>query len=311
MLERLLQGKHAVRGLFIVLVGAACLSVMFKFLALPLLSDVTQPIGPFKDPGANIVSYSIDALVQTLLSTFLLASFFLFLVPEEVRSAQVEIIDPRDISGALTEHLRQTDQYWFRGRSARWFRSNVLPVLTEQARADGRTKSICVLLPDPCNATLMRNYADYRNSINFKGKVTNWTSWDIQKEIASAIVSIAHAHSVSTLIDARVGLLDNYSLLRSDITSKSAILTREDPKAPAIRCRAGSALYDTYKEEILQGVTQGKEVQFNEPSLKSRALDALFVKEVINLAGMQDIDKDEDKVQQILASVVEPHDPYK
>lgn len=311
MLERLLQGTHTVRWLFVLLVGAAALAVMFKFLALPLLSDVTQPLGPFSDPGANIASYTIDALVQTLLTTFLLASFFLLLIPKEVRAAQVETIDPRDIKGALTEHLPHTDQYWFRGRSARWFRAKVLPALVDQSKTDGRTKSIWVLLPDPSNLNLMRNYADYRNSIGYTGKPEGWTEWDIQREIAAAIVSVAHVHATSVLIEARLGLLDNYALLRSDITSKSAVLTREDPKAPAIRCRAGSALYDTYREEILQGIAQGRKVPLDTLTLKGRALDADFVQEVVGLAGMAGVAGDPGKVSEILNAVLKPHDPYK
>ena len=311
MLERLLRSSHTVRWLFLILVGSAAVAVMFKFLALPLLSKPTEALGPFQDPGANITSYAVDALVQTLLTTFLLAVFFVLLVPPELRAAQVETLDPRDIREALTEHLKKTDHYWFRGRSARWFRATVLPVLQAEARADGRTKAIRVLLPDPANIQLMVDYADYRNSIAFRGQSKSWTPDDIQCEVAATIVGVTHAHATSVLIDARIGLLDHYSLLRSDITSYSAVLTREDPKSPAIKCRAGTALYDAYREEVVQGITQGKKVPVDDPSLKNRPLDAAFVKDVLNLTGLNAIAQDSQKVNVILNSALKPNDPYK
>lgn len=186
-----------------------------------------------------------------------------------------------------------------------------MPVLQSEARADGRTKAIRVLLPDPANTALMMDYADYRNSISFKGRSKNWTQDDIQCEVAATIVGVTHAHATSVLIDVRIGLLDHYSLLRYDITSQSAVLTREDPKSPAIRCRAGSALYDAYREEVVQGITQGKKVPVDDPSLKNRQLDATFVQDVLSLTGLTAIAQDSQKVKVILNSALNPSDPYK
>lgn len=310
MLERLLQGTHTVRWLFIALGLGIAATVMLKFLALPVLSPVLQPLGPFKYLGANIASYAADAIVQTLLTTAFLAVFFIVLVPKELRSVQIRTIDPRDIRSALNEHIAHTDQYWFRGRSARWFRSTALPALVKLSQSDGRTRSIFVLLPDPCTNSVMHNYAYYRNSISYKGRHGDWSSWDIQKEILSAIVSLAHAHCSSVLVEVKIGLLDSYALLRSDITSRSAILTREDPKAPAIMCLAGTALYDTYREEILQGIAQGRPIVLDRKTLGGRCLDGEFVKSVLEIVGLNSILTDKDKIQEILSCIQNPHNPY-
>jgi hypothetical protein len=313
MVERLLRSRHAARILFVALAAVIVVSVFVRFYVLPACASPAPAgsAGPYAEVWANIVSYLTDAGLEASFATIIIGVLFLTLIPEEVRLGKIETIYPNDIRSALLQEISDTDEYYFRGRSARWFRSNVLPVLAKQARLGSRTKKVYLLLPDPSSGRLMQDYADYRNSIAYSSKPTPWTAWDVEKEILATLISLAHVNNQSVLMHVEVGMLDSYALMRVDMAGGTAMLTREDPKLSAIRCARGSTLYDSTKEEILQGIAQGRPLTLPLAGPRGRPLDEQFALDLLNSHGFQTVAADQARVAEILEAALKPEDPYK
>jgi hypothetical protein len=287
--------------------------VLIRFCLLPALADTAQQgqPGPYAQTWANVISYVTDSGLEAAFATVILAVLFLALVPEEVRLGKIETLSPKDIRRALLEEVSTGDEYYFRGRSARWFRSNVLPQVAASARSESKTKRIYLLLPDPDNHILMQDYADYRNSISFRGKSTPWTAWDIEREVLATLASVAYENSQNILVTPEVGMLNSYALMRVDMINDRAVLTREDPQQPAIRCFKGSTLFDSTKEEILQGISQGRQLTLPSPGPAGQPLDDVFVRALLMANGFISVASNATQVSEIVDTCINPKDPYK
>lgn len=307
MIEKILDVKSAVKVFFVSLAFFIFSFLSVKFFILPHFSEVNGSLGPFESVFVNLVSYTLDSLIQVFITTFILAVAYVLFVPKEVRLKQFKSVSPKDIRHELNVNLNSTSHYWFRGRSARWFRSVAIPALVSNAQSNSRTVTINVLLPDPSSESAIKNYVSYRKSIS-KSDGQKWNVWSVQKEIISTISVLCHINSNNALVNVKLGLLDSYSLLRSDITDVSAVLTREDTKQIAMQFVRGTHLYDTYKEEILQGIQQGKSININNPIFSGRELDEDFVYDVLNELGFGI--NCNDQVKDLLQNINNPVNPY-
>ena len=155
----------------------------------------------------------------------------------------------------------------------------------------------------------LQQYADYRNSIEFR-KDGTWTVERIQNEIFATILSTAKITSGNTYIQCRIGLLPAFSSLRLDMTTSAAILTREDPQWPGIRTQAGSVFYDMYKEEAQTALDQARELTIDRNSFKLVEFATANISALLRQLGIEITPLSAERSEQIRAAITNPVHPY-
>jgi hypothetical protein len=177
----------------------------------------------------------------------------------EVEYENLTTLSPWHIHPTLLETLPTTVNYWFRGRSGRFFRSSVLPALVDSSKRNASTRRVHLLLPDPGNLSMLERYITYRNSLRSE-REEPWTLRRIQAEIYATILAVVEQTSLNSLFAAKIAVEQDYALFRIDMSDERIVMTREDPKWPGIMCLKRSRFYSSYQEEIRLGMSLGRKI---------------------------------------------------
>jgi hypothetical protein len=119
-----------------------------------------------------------------------------------------------------------------------------------------------MILPNPADASVLKTYADYRNSLPHAPDDV-WTSERIRNEILATILEAGQLASGCIFFKARVALLNDFSIFRADLSDEALVLTREDPRMPGWFSTASSKFYASYLEELRMDEDRGQPIQFS------------------------------------------------
>jgi hypothetical protein len=276
---------------------------MVRLLILPaVFSDV-------QDLSAGIfLSSLVETLIATGIVTVGIGGFLFWITPTVMDETELEILEPRRIGELLEQARRNADQWWFRGGTGRFSRGVTIPELAHKARTENSSKTINLLLIDPTDSGLCEYYADYRNQARSGPKNQRWTAERVSREVLATITA-AYSWSAEYPLRLQVGLRRTISLHRYDISTNYAIVTREDPREPALRCDAGSFFYKSFLEDYRLAMRQARELSSDVDGIPFEELapDSLarFLKE-LNLAE-PGIDLD---LQEIIEKAKTTENPY-
>ena len=308
--ERLLSGRRA-RTIFVrALLVIALASLLFSEFVLPGMAQSDPWTGKYYDPWVRTFSSVLNAVFQVSLTTLLVTLAFLWLVPRDLREGQVIMVDSDDIGLNLAEHLGTTSRYWFRGRSGRWVREDVIPQLARRAAKNGSKIVLTMIIPDPANASLMKSYSDYRKSIVFKGADEEWTADMVTAHVLATIVAAYFSTSTTKFLDLNIGLVGWFSAYRLDVTDESAMLTVEDPKNPALRFAKSSIMYRTHVAEIEQNLEHSRRLPKPPAAFLGRGCDEAFVIDVLKHVKLEKLLCDEITAKTILDRIEKLSKPY-
>jgi hypothetical protein len=202
--------------------------------------------------GESIVDNLAAGLVVAMVSSLLLW----LISPEAHFEEDIAAIQPWNIHELLQTPLADTKNYWFRGRSARFMRSEVMPALDAAGRRESVLRTLHMLLPDPTETLMLADYAHYRGSLqDVKGI---WNAARIQNEILATIISAARRANTNHFFDVKIHLKSDFALFRLDMSDDRLIMTREDPKWPGIVCSSRSKFYASYHEEFRNEASRAK-----------------------------------------------------
>lgn len=204
----------------------------------------------------------LDKLSAAVVLAFIALLWYRLLAPRRSFSEELEIVDAWNIGPKLAEPLLDTKFYWFRGRSARWFRTQAVPALLNSASKDQTTRRVHLLLPDPDDAGVLQTYADHRNSLA-GGDDGHWTAARIRHEILATILVVAHAAIRNRLFKAEVTVLPEFSIFRYDLSDAGLMMTREDKRLPGWLSPAGTRFYASVQEDLRLAAERGRQVQLN------------------------------------------------
>ncbi|SFK37421.1 hypothetical protein SAMN03159338_4069 [Sphingomonas sp. NFR04] len=308
-LNDLLSRRFARRWMFGSIGLLLLLLLATRFAVLPHIWTPREPLGPFKSTYPNAILAVIDAAVGTLLTVGLTGAFLVLLIPKEVREAKLVTVHPKDLAAELIASVSTSREYFFRGRSARYFRSTILPLIEAGSRTGSAARVIWMLLPDPTDHALMESYARFRNASAFRGRQTQWTAWDIQMEILAATIAVAAKARKNPYLEFHLGLARSFSILRINMTDNAAIMTREDPKLPAFKAIRGTVFYDSYREDIQQSVRQAGEVDLSLVWPQDIPVDDTAVSAAMGMLGLPSV-TDPVKIAAVTKAVNTVDNPY-
>jgi hypothetical protein len=241
-------------------------------------------------PILDIILSITDKLFITIMVTLAVSSFRFWIFPPNPLNAQMRILQPAEIGPALIAARTKTDRWWYSGTSARYTRNQTLPNLAEECYRSRRSIEIVIQMLNPNNILACTQYAQYRQGLRIPPNVelpyntVMGKSLNIEKgvrlELLSTIVSAFIWKTQQPLLKIRIGLKDHFSLLRMDISTTRAILTKENPQDPAILYEHGTFFYDAYYQDLILGFDQCISLDMTKPFVQE---DHLTVSEITNL----------------------------
>ena len=270
----------------------------------------SQTIVVAKDPmWLTILSRLLDSLFVSLTVTVCIGLFLFYIeLPDDEK--KFEIIESFKISEVFEKERSETKIWYFSGGTGRYTRTVTIPELSQKARNTNSHKTIKMQIIDPNNNKACVNYANYRNSLKSASNGTKWTAERVKLESVSTIISAVIHKSNNALLDISICLKESFSTLRIDLSSTSAMLTKEDQLEPALVCRSNSFLYRTYEEEILQTFKEYPQINTTiDFIVDMKSLKEADIKNIATQLKIEDGLTDAN-YQEILKSLIENKNPY-
>lgn len=253
-MQEVLRAKYT-RKVFLVCTSLSIIVlILISYLVIP--DNVTNPAWKkFLTDLCNGISFS-------LISTIFIGLFIYYFTPEIKSNPEIEIAEARQLSELFDEAFPTTKKWWYTGGCGRYFRTKTLPEMVKRARTDSHTREIKVIILDPQNNELCTAHAHYRSSTaSAKLESEQWTTKKVQNELYATIVTTLIFQMKNNLLSVNLSLASRFSTFRLDLSDQYVIVTKEDRKAPAIKCSVTSYYYESYKAEILTIEKQSRPVK--------------------------------------------------
>jgi hypothetical protein len=301
--EQLLRSKYQRRWFYISGVAAFVAVISIRFFILPYFSG-EQPQGVLV-----IVNSILDNLTAALVAGLATTSIILWLTPPQQSRALVKIVEPVELKKTLKDALTQTNEFWYRGHTARWTRCVTVPQLAAEARAENISKNVYVIIIDPHNITVCDYYSRYRQRLRSATKSEQWTAKKVQLELIGTIVSAYAWQAQEPSLNISMALSDKVSLFRVDLTATSAVITQEDTREPALRCDADSIFYKAFREDVIMTYQQSRilpkaqGVPFNDLTISN-------VRALLNDLGFVGMGLNDDDLMRVIAIARDAVNPY-
>jgi hypothetical protein len=295
----LLTTRHSKKIFFFVAALVVLILGLLGFSILPRLLGLEVP-----KPRPTIVMI-VQTLFYSSIASTVLAALILWLRPPIVQGPTTSILQPNEIRRALLESAQRCSEYWFRGRSGRSLRATILPIVAAGAKDTMSTAIVRIQLPDPLDVSICKVYSEYRNAISDE----KWTPERIRNEVLATIVYAASLKANDFPVDVEISLLKYFSLLRIDLSSRAAIVTREDPTQPGWRADAGTFLYNAWREDIRLAAQFGRNLPRPE-GIRLSEINRERVTAFLQQVGLFGSDLRAEALDDIVKLVKERRDPY-
>jgi hypothetical protein len=300
---KLTESRYHRRVFFTGSVAAFLLLLVLRFYALPHFSDTVVP-------PSDIIAAILDTLLTSLVASVLIATLVIWLTPPVMKTAVMEVIEPRAIEQALQEAAQGTKEWLYRGHSGRHLRAVTLPKLAEAARATNTSRSIAIQILDPTNSKTCQFYAEYRQRLRSAIGDREWTAERVRLELNATIVTAFAWKAKHPALEVAVSLIQTVSLFRVDVSDRLALITKEDRREPALRCDSGTFFYDSYKEDLLLSAQQARPLPRHVRGQTLEAVNVEGVRALLTELGLAGQDLGEDSVREILRLAQAGENPY-
>lgn len=300
----LLSTKYHRRILFASGIAALLAIGSLRFFIIPYFTK--QPIQDLP----SIISSILDSLMVALISSMVITALVLWLIPPSRQKALVKIIQPFELKDTLADALVQTTEFWYKGHTARWFRSITLPQLASDARSENVSKIIYLTILDPSNTRVCEYYAQYRQRLRSASKNDPWTAKRTRIELLATILSVYVWQSQEPSLNITIALTDKVSHFRVDLTSSMAIITKEDSREPALSCDSGSLFYRSYREDVLMSFQQSRQLPRNVKALSFSDMNNNNTKDLLNELNLDTSDFTDRDIAEIISLAKRPENPY-
>ncbi len=174
-----------------------------------------------------------------------------------------------------------------------------------------RSFDVVILILNPSNLGVCDSYASYRRGLRTasskNGSLTDGNK--VRLELLSTIVSAFILKTEQPLLKIKIGLKDHFSLFRIDLSSTRAILTREDPKEPAILYEKGTFFYDAYLEDLRQAFEQSKQIDMTKQFVVEGKVTDENLKDLLKELGLYANIQDDDisEIKRVIHYKINPY----
>jgi hypothetical protein len=301
--QRILSNTHYRRAFFTICGLAIALALLVRYTLLPIF-DPSLSLN-----GTQLLASIIEKLLISFIVTIAIGSFIFWLEPEVARKANMNVVDPKEISMLLGAAIQETEKWWFRGGTGRYLRAVTLPKMAETTRSTSSTKELHAQLIDPMDLSICQEYAIYRSGLrSASGDSERWTQERVRKEIYATLLSLFLKAKEYPLLRIQITLLPSFSSFRLDLSSKYVILTKEDQQAPGVRCDHGSYFYNAYLDDLVLTARQGRSITAKPLTLELLSVE--FIRQHFTELQLIHDGVDDDLLASVLETARAARNPY-
>lgn len=239
-ISQISESKHKKRHYFLFLTAAFIILLIIKFIAVYPLANNQNAIG--------ILIITLDNLIALTLSIFIASLAYIFFTPKNIREGDIHVVPSYDLESELEKIVEDTETYYYAGHTARWNRSVTLKKLESKAKLKNTRIEVSFIILDPDSEKVCLYYSEFGHA-NRKNSSQIDSIKNVRIELITTIL-ICAKYQIEPLLDIKVYLTDKVSLFRLDISDTEAILTKADPKEPALAFPRDTFFYRSYKEEF-------------------------------------------------------------
>lgn len=247
-IRAVLTSPYTIRRFFLTFGGVLIALLVLLFLVAGL-SD-----GALKSAAVTFLG-NFAATMAILIVTF---GFYVSVTPPGLRNAEVIPLRNVEISEQIIDLRANVSDYWFWGRSGNHFRTTVLPVLDKAARHERRHIRLRIVLPDPDKDANAHLYMHMKRGL---GEVADLDT--LSAHVTATIVAIATACSGNPYLRADVGLCPGVPVLRFDVSTSGALITRDATHLPALLANAGNAYFEMFKDAVENELAQSRTITWD------------------------------------------------
>ena len=252
-MQDILERPHYRKLFFLVMALLLVIILVVRFFVLPAFDDKLA-ITP-----SSLTASLLDDVFTSIVVTVAIGGFVFWLTPQVMHKSKLESVEPHDIGDLLRSAANDTSEWWFRGGLGRYTRTTTLRLMDEAARRKNVRLQITIEILDPDNQELRASYATYRQGRNSAlADASPWTETRVRHELLATILRAYKTKAQETMLDVKVVLSQFYSSFRLDVSSQYVVVTKEDKRAPALRCDKGTYFYNAYRDDVMLSASQGR-----------------------------------------------------
>jgi len=282
--------------------------ILFLVLRYTFFKDSTE-LEP-KSEFVIITGKIIESLFVSLLTTVGLTFLYFNITPNDDKRT-IKLVDKTYRIEKAFHKARKDADYWrFNGGIGRYTRTKTLPELYKISSKKKENIIVTLIIMNPNNPKLCENYANYKNSLDFKNN-NKWTQKSTRVNLFATILKATQYENQSNFLDVNIYVKDYFSLMRTELTQNKVIITKEDPSIPVISLEKKSYLYSPYKEDFNQTMNQSvfveikKDSNLNKPIEDINFEDARFFFDNISIESPSD-----DEISDILEVLQNDKNPF-
>jgi hypothetical protein len=258
----------------------------------------------------------LDSILEELFvaatTGIVVTSVILLLTPAKELPHITPMKPGKELERQLANDLNGTNEYWYRGHTGKYMRSMILPKLAIEAKNGKQVIRASIFVLDPTNGPACTRLAqtDSRNDPSIKD--TDLQVKNIRKQLfATILVAYALRKQYEPWLDVKIGLHQEFSLFRMDMTTNSVFITRSGKDELALRYGKESDFYRTFSADARLSFEGSKHLQLNVPAVTPANLNPDTAKTLITALGFtlsaMGLDKD---LPDIVKIAKESKNPY-
>ena len=241
-------------------------------LLVLLLITASSPDNWLREAGLGFFG-NFAATVAIFLVTYL---FYVLITPPGLRDAEIIPLRDVEISDEIVDLPAKASDYWFWGRSGSFFRVAVLPRLAELARAERRHVHLRVLLPRPDLPGNATRYKEIKRSLGESADDET-----LAANVLATVVSVVSATSRNPYLIADVGLCATVPVIRYDMSTTAALITRDAKGLPGILINGGNPYFEMFRDAFENELAQSQKVTWNAAAAAAISTDELVSAEFL------------------------------
>lgn len=227
----------------------------------------------------------------------------------------IRVLNGQDITRAVLQAQEDTEQWLFRGATATYVRTVVLPKCLEHAKKDRRGFRLRLEILDPRSEQACATYVKLNQDLaaDDTGPEREWTVKGKQIELYATILAVCWHMNRSLDFIADVGLTTLVSSLRWEASSRWFIITQREPHFPAFLISRDDPLYGLFLADLNGSFRQAHQLPLKSVS-KILVSDEPTVEEARAVLSQLEIgppeDFTEDDISEIITKALHGTSPY-
>ena len=247
-IKAFLRSRYSIRKFF------TYFGALLLLLLLVLFLVAAAPPALWRSAGISFFS-NFAAAVAIFMATY---GFYVLVTPPGLRNADIVPLRDVEIGKEIVDLPDGTSDYWFWGRSGSYFRTAVLPRLAELSRNERKHVKLRIVMPNPAVNSNNIHYKHIKHGLGERA-----SDETLSANVVATIVSVVSACSRNTYLSAEIGLCGRVPVIRYDLSSNGALITRDAKHLPALLINSGNPYFEMFRDAVENELRQSLQITWD------------------------------------------------